>query len=374
MGALLGSLVGQTESNIRQALRIVDAMAPCVLMIDEVEKALAGVASSGQTDSGVSARLFGTFLQWLNDHESDVFVVCTCNDISKLPPEFSRAERFDSIFFLDLPGATQKAAIWDIWLRAFELDSDQPKPKTPQWTGAEIRACCRLAALLDVPLTEAAQNVVPVAVTAAESCFQIPDLWFPGGEIQLSLPGKIVVAIQDRIDSFNVQMEEFRDELQEAVSRLDEHYGELQEAARQQLGSLFNEADYPPSLQGLFSVQWDFPSVEPPDYLQQLNPDLYQQECQRVTARFNEAVQLAEQAFMEELQKLVEHLTERLSGRVDGKPEVFRDSAVNNLTEFFQRFRATQLAQRRATRPTGEPVPERRAGRGGESNCRHREK
>ena len=140
VGALMGSLVGQTESNIRQALRIADAMAPCVLMIDEVEKALSGVASSGQTDSGVSARLFGTFLTWLNDHESDVFVVCTCNDISKLPPEFSRAERFDAIFFLDLPGASQKARIWDIWLRAFELDPEQPKPKTADWTGAEIRS------------------------------------------------------------------------------------------------------------------------------------------------------------------------------------------------------------------------------------------
>jgi hypothetical protein len=188
VGALLGSLVGQTESNIRQALKIADAMAPCVLMIDEVEKALAGVASSGQTDSGVSARLFGTFLQWLNDHESDVFVVCTCNDISKLPPEFSRAERFDSIFFLDLPGAAQKAAIWEIWLRAFELDTDQPKPKTPQWTGAEIRACCRLAALLDVPLVEAAHNVVPVAVTASESVERLRK-WAHGRCLDADVPG-----------------------------------------------------------------------------------------------------------------------------------------------------------------------------------------
>ncbi len=169
VGSLMGSLVGQTESNIRQALSIADAMAPCVLFADEVEKALAGVASSGQTDSGVSARLFGTFLTWLNDHTSDVFVVATCNDISKLPPEFSRAERFDGVFFLDLPGSAQKAAIWDIWLQAFELDAGQAKPPTDQWTGAEIRACCRLAALLDVPLVEAAQNVVPVAVTASES-------------------------------------------------------------------------------------------------------------------------------------------------------------------------------------------------------------
>ena len=130
---------------------------------------MAGVASSGATDSGVTARLFGTFLTWLNDRTSDSYVICTCNDISKLPPEFSRAERFDGIFFLDLPGREQKDAIWDISLRMFELDPDQPRPKDKQWTGAELRACARLAALLDLPLTAAAQNVVPVAVTAAES-------------------------------------------------------------------------------------------------------------------------------------------------------------------------------------------------------------
>lgn len=169
VGALMGSLVGQTEERTRQALQIADAMAPCILMVDEVEKALAGFASSGQTDSGVSARMLGKFLSWLNDHESDVFVVCTSNDVSKLPPEFSRAERFDGVFFLDLPGQEQKDAIWELYLRQFELEAKQRRPDDTQWTGAEIRACCRLAALLDVPLTQAAQNVVPVAVTAHES-------------------------------------------------------------------------------------------------------------------------------------------------------------------------------------------------------------
>ena len=79
--------------------------------------------------------------------------------------------------------------------------------------------------------------------------------------------------------------------------------------------------------------------IEPPDYLQQLHPDLYQQECERVAARFDEAVRLAEQAFMVELQQLVAHLTERLTGQSDGQPKTFRNSAVNNLTEFFERFR-----------------------------------
>jgi SpoVK/Ycf46/Vps4 family AAA+-type ATPase len=182
----MGSLVGSTEANIRQALRIVDAMAPCVCFLDEVEKALSGVNGSG--DSGVSARLFGTFLSWLNDHESDVFTIATCNDISKLPPEFSRAERFDGVFFLDLPSPEQKLKIWEIYLKLFGLDAQQARPKDDQWTGAEIRACARLAALLDLPLTAAAQNVVPVAVTAAESVERLRS-WASGRCLSADHPG-----------------------------------------------------------------------------------------------------------------------------------------------------------------------------------------
>jgi SpoVK/Ycf46/Vps4 family AAA+-type ATPase len=139
------------------------------LFIDELEKALSGAAGSGQNDSGVSSRILGTLLSWMNDHTSNVYLIATCNDISKMPPELSRAERFDGIVFLDLPNREQKDAIWQQYVSAFELDSNQTLPKDNNWTGAEIRACCRLAALLDVPLKQAATNVVPVATTAAES-------------------------------------------------------------------------------------------------------------------------------------------------------------------------------------------------------------
>ena len=188
IGSLMGSLAGQTEANIRQALKIAGAMSPCVLMIDEIEKALSGVGNSGATDSGVSARLFGTFLTWLNDHRSDVFVICTCNDISKLPPEFARAERFDGVFFLDLPSVSQKGSIWNICLGLFDLDPQQPKPNTQDWTGAEIRSCCRLASLLDVPLVESAQNVVPVAVTAGEIVERLRH-WASGRCLDADRPG-----------------------------------------------------------------------------------------------------------------------------------------------------------------------------------------
>lgn len=167
IGALMGSLVGQTEQNIRQALRIADAMAPCILFVDELEKGLAGVG--GQGDSGVSTRLFGALLTWLADHQSDVFFIATSNDISKLPPEFTRAERLDAVFFLDLPATTEKRAIWEMNRREYGIATNQKQPADENWTGAEIKACCRLAALLDLPLEETAQQIVPVAVTASEA-------------------------------------------------------------------------------------------------------------------------------------------------------------------------------------------------------------
>jgi len=166
--------------------------------------------------------------------------------------------------------------------------------------------------------------------------------YFQGVTLPYPEPG-IRLIRQDDIQTFDVQLTTLKAELAEAVERLGSCYAQLKEAARDRPGTLFSEGDYPESLQGLFGVEYDFPSVEAPDYLRRLNPELYRQECQRVTARFDEAVELAEQAFTDELANLVSHLTERLSGNDDGKAKIFRDSAVSNLTEFFERFRSLNI-------------------------------
>jgi len=150
---------------------------------------------------------------------------------------------------------------------------------------------------------------------------------------------------RDQIDEFVGLMEEYRIELADAVANLDRHYAELQTTAAARLGRLYNPGDYPATLIGLFDVAWDFPSVEPPDYLRDLNPALYESERARVAARFDEAVQMAETAFQEEFARLVGHLTERISGSgEDGERKVFRDSAVGNLSEFFERFRMLNVS------------------------------
>jgi hypothetical protein len=155
-------------------------------------------------------------------------------------------------------------------------------------------------------------------------------------------PGTRLIRQQD-IDGFEEQLQRFKLELAGTVEQLDAQFANLRSAAQQRLGSLFNPADYPPTLIGLFDVQWDYPSVEPPDYLLRLNPQLYEQERQRINARFEEAVQLAEQAFIGEFGRLVEHLVKRLGSGADGQKQIFRDSAISNLTEFFSRFRSLNV-------------------------------
>ena len=164
-------------------------------------------------------------------------------------------------------------------------------------------------------------------------------------EVTLPFPESGVRLIKhSEVEGFDQQMADYKAELEDAVRSLDRCFDELKRAAAQRLGSLYNPADYPETLIGLFGVSWDYPNIEPPDYLIGVSPDLYRQEQERVKARFEEAVQLAEQAFLDEFAKLVNHLTERITGtNEDGSPKVFRDSAIDNLCDFFERFRSLNV-------------------------------
>ena len=167
-GRVFGSLVGESEARLRAALAVIEAMAPCIVFIDEIEKALGGVASSHLTDGGTVARVVGRFLTWLNDRPKDICVIATCNDIDKLPSELSRAERWDCLFFSDLPTPEERLVIWRIWLKYYGLPDDAPLPPDDGWTGAEIKTCCRLAAMMGISPAEAAQFIVPIAQAQAE--------------------------------------------------------------------------------------------------------------------------------------------------------------------------------------------------------------
>jgi len=145
------------------------------------------------------------------------------------------------------------------------------------------------------------------------------------------------------VGEFSARLEAFADELAAAVDELDNVYSELLNEAEQRLGTLYNPADYPPTLRGAFSVAFDFPNLSPPDYLAQLSPELFERERRRAAAQFADAVELAEQSFAAELLAMVERITATLSGDADGKPKIFRDSMLENVSEFFQRFRTLSI-------------------------------
>jgi len=147
LGKVFGGFVGESEANIRKALNIAEAVSPSILWIDEIEKGLSGVASSGMTDSGTTARVFGTMLTWMQEKEKPVFVIATANNIEQLPPELLRKGRFDEIFFVDLPGFNSRKEIWEIHLtkrlgnRRYEdvnFDLDRLSKESIGYSGAEI--------------------------------------------------------------------------------------------------------------------------------------------------------------------------------------------------------------------------------------------
>ena len=234
----------------------------------------------------------------------------------------------------DRPRATMAAARLSFtWLGVSKSLTLAQKSQAADSFGAEAKFLSAGKKLLDT------SHPAFKAVTAIRG--RMIAYW-KGVSLPFPEPG-IRLIPQGAITEFDQQVVALSRELDDAVVVLDRHYDELRSAARNRLGDLFDAGDYPPTLIGLFAIEHDYPGVEPPDYLRQLNPELYAQECRRVQSRFDEAVQLAEQAFLDELVRLVDHITERLSGQDDGKPRVFRDSAVTNLTEFFERFRTLNV-------------------------------
>ena len=182
MGRMFGSLVGSSEENVRRAIAVAESVAPAVLWVDEINKAFVGSQSSGATDGGTTARVFGTFLTWLSEKDAPVFVVCTANDVSQLPPELLRKGRLDEIFYVDLPSETEREEIFRIHLskrqrdpHGFDLEALVAASK--DLSGAEIEEAI-ISALYDAfyqkrqleteHLLATLSQTVPLARTMAE--------------------------------------------------------------------------------------------------------------------------------------------------------------------------------------------------------------
>ncbi len=142
-GKLFGGIVGESERNLRSVIGTVEAIAPCILWIDEIEKGFSGSRSSGVSDGGTSARVFGTFISWMQDKTSPVFVVATANDVTQMPPELLRKGRFDELFFVDLPNEEERSAIWEIVIGKYgrmsvDYDMSRLAKATNGLTGSEV--------------------------------------------------------------------------------------------------------------------------------------------------------------------------------------------------------------------------------------------
>jgi len=187
IGRVFGSLVGSSEENMRRAVRTAESVAPCILWLDELEKGLSGIQSSGSTDGGTTSRVFGTFITWLQEKRSTVFVIATANQVKLLPPELLRKGRFDEIFFVDLPSIEERQAIWNIHIARASTPSYPRLPEnfdvqalaeaTEGYSGAEIEESVH-SALYDAfdegmdlnteGLLQAVEETVPLSQTMQE--------------------------------------------------------------------------------------------------------------------------------------------------------------------------------------------------------------
>ncbi|AUB81686.1 AAA family ATPase [Candidatus Thiodictyon syntrophicum] len=193
MGAVFGGILGSSEKNIREAMQIAEVIAPCVLWVDEIEKAFAGSAG----DSGTSSRVLGTFLTWMQEKQTPVFVFATANDVERLPPEFLRKGRFDELFFLDLPTGREREQILEVHLNRKGLPMVRSRFDLPAiarategFVGAELEAVVKdgmFAPFMDgqreietEDLLRAAGDMVPLAKSHRERIERLRQLVLRG--------------------------------------------------------------------------------------------------------------------------------------------------------------------------------------------------
>lgn len=198
VGRLFGGLVGESESRTRQMINLAEALSPCILWIDEIDKGFAG--ADGKGDSGTASRVFGTFITWLAEKESPVFVVATANNIQNLPPEILRKGRLDEIFFVGLPSQAEREEIFNVHLQRLRphnisnYDLKRLAYETPEFSGAEIEQTIIEAMHLgfsqnrdftiDDILTSASQ-IIPLARTAKEQ-IEFLENWATSGKARLA--------------------------------------------------------------------------------------------------------------------------------------------------------------------------------------------
>lgn len=187
-------LYGQAEQEMSNMIKIIKSIGNCVLFIDEIEKAVPG---KGATNDTTGTRSFGQLLKFLSDGRPEgCFVIATCNDIQKLPPEWVRSGRFDVIFFADLPSDQEKEAIYNFYLDKYKVETGGfGISNMKDWTGAEIESACRIASIIRSDVEESAEYIVPVAKTMKDDIDYLRK-WAKDRTIPANSPNKKVKRIR----------------------------------------------------------------------------------------------------------------------------------------------------------------------------------
>jgi SpoVK/Ycf46/Vps4 family AAA+-type ATPase len=198
VGKLFGGIIGESESRMRQMIQLSEAIAPCILWVDEIDKAFAGIESKG--DSGTTSRVLATFITWLSEKTSSVFVVATANNIYSLPPEILRKGRFDEIFFIGLPSEEEKKLIFKVHLSKVRpqswttYDIGLLSQKAKNFSGAEIEesvieamhlAFSENREFVTDDILNSIMDSVPLAYTNKEK-LEILEEWATAGKIRLA--------------------------------------------------------------------------------------------------------------------------------------------------------------------------------------------
>lgn len=228
MSKLLSKFVGESERNIDQAIQIINQVAPCVLLIDEVEKALGGYKSSNASDSGTLARVFGKVLNLLADNDNGIYTIMTSNNVKDLPPELTRAGRLDAIFYFALPTEDEREAIFDLHFkkRGHKLTKKilkQIAKETNKYTGAEIeqivisairKAYVRMKKnnnkkyeISIEDLKAAQESVIPVAISSRETINELED-WVKGRALYSNKENKKKTVSVDDLDDIDLDLDD----------------------------------------------------------------------------------------------------------------------------------------------------------------------
>ena len=204
MGKVFSGIVGSSENNMRQVFKVAESVAPCILWLDEIDKGMSGSKSSSISDGGTTSRVLGSWLTWMQENQSPVFIVATANDISNLPPELMRKGRFDEIFFVDLPSSAEREVIFNIHLNKRNRDINKfdlslLAEESHNFTGAEIEAAI-VSAMYEAfnqsrefntdDIVESLNEIVPLSVTMKEEIESLK-LWASERARNASNSGKL---------------------------------------------------------------------------------------------------------------------------------------------------------------------------------------